>query len=230
MPAFAPRLCPASLLRLPVLFATLLSLAPLPAAAVADPASIIFPEKERQGTLFGSKPSADFVAPGNLFAVRVPTNWEAHTFPKQPQLVEIRLKKGPGTAQLQIKRLPVSAGAHPKQLLLRALESRLKKLPHFEAGERRELMLNGLHAAAIQGTFWYQGNAEYPRAIEEVYVVVGEEAFEMHFECFAPAFDSLTETLDGIYQSFVAHPSAAQPGPAGEEEDDLANGMDNLPF
>ncbi len=76
----------------------LLSLPGGQAWAAADPAQIIFPEKERQGMMLGGSQSEHpYLAPGNLFSVQLPQDWKTHTFDKKPDLVEVRVLKGPGT-------------------------------------------------------------------------------------------------------------------------------------
>jgi hypothetical protein len=106
---------------------------------------------------------------------------------------------------------------------------RLSNLPHCTEMSRRDVNFNGLTGASVLGTFWYQGNAEYPRAIEEVYLVVGREAFEFHFECFAPLSGQLSAELNRVYASFVPHPPTPAPSAApGEDSDE--DPLDKIPF
>ncbi len=193
---------------------------PSTASAVADP-SVIFGDKQQQKT-------PPYMAPHRMFSVRLPPGWEPRTVAERPDFVELRMLNSPGTAWLQVQRIPVSEGARAKQLLLRALELRLKKLPHFAETGRRDIIINGIKGASLTGSFWYQGNAEYPRAIEEIYIVIGKEAFELHFECFEPLSGQMAGELDKLYQTFVPRPpqQSAVPMPEEEEEDPL----DNIPF
>ena len=170
-----------------------------------------------------------YVQPGRLFSLNVPDNWQARTFADRPDFVEFRIVGGPGTAWLQVQRQNIAEGARARQLLLRALEGRLKKLPHFRENGRRDVTLNGIKGASVTGDYWYQGNAEYPRAIEEIFLVIGKDAFELHFECFEPISGVVAQELDRVYNSFVARP-AATPGPGAPVEDDQEDPLDNIPF
>jgi hypothetical protein len=181
-----------------------------------------------QETIFGPAPRTPFSAPERMFSVQLPSNWEPKYFPDQPDFVEFRVE-GPGTAWLQVRRLPVPESARARQLLARAVEKRLSKLPHFAETSRRDVNFNGLMGASVLGTFWYQGNAQYPRAVEEVYLVVGREAFEFHFECFAPLAGQLSADLNRVYASFVPHPAPAPPG-VGPSEDTDEDPLDKIPF
>jgi hypothetical protein len=207
----------------PIAYAACLSLCLLcrTAGAVGDPAALFGDKTKQQITV-------PYLAPGSLFSLRLPPNWHAHTFPGRPDFVEIRMA-GPNTALLQVQRFPTSEGARPKQLLLRALERRLAKLPHFEESGRRDVSINGLRATAIAGSFWFQGNAEYPRDLEEIFLSVGKDAYELHFECFSPLSTQLANQLDAIYQTFVARPQAGRMAPP-PDSDDETNPLDEIPF
>lgn len=187
------------------------------------------PARAQQEMGLGPPPTRPFLAGDGSFAGKVPANWTASDFPRA-HIVQFAIP-GPGAAWLQVQRTQVPAGARPKQLLLKARESRLDKLPHFREFGHRELLMNGLRAASLSGDFWYQGNAEYPRAVEELFVVDGTEAFELHFECFEPMVESLRGDVMGFYLSFVAHPAARHAPPAtGQEGDGLQEMMDRVPF
>lgn len=177
----------------------------------------------------GPPPSRPFLAGDGAFAAKVPSSWAASDFPKT-HTVQFSIP-GPGAAWLQVQRLQVPAGARPKQLLLRARESRLAKLPHFREFGRQELLVNGLRAATLSGDFWFQGNAEYPRAVEELFIVDGSEAFELHFECFEPMVGAMRADINAFYMSFVAHPGArGAPQSPTQETDGLQEMMDRVPF
>lgn len=169
-------------------------------------------------------PRAPYLAPGRLFTIDLPNGWEPVTTAKEPDLVELRLNDG--AAWLQIRRLSVPIGARPRQLLARAIESRLSHLSHFEELQRRDLAINGLKSASILGTFWYQGNAQYPRAFEEIYVIAGKDAFEFHFECFAPLAGDLANDVNKVYASFVPRPPGFGALPMAPPEDPI----DKIPF
>jgi hypothetical protein len=169
-------------------------------------------------------PRAPYVAPGRMFAVEIPSGWEPVTSVKTPDLVELRVVDG--SAWLQIHRLRIPESARPRQLLARAVETRLSHLSHFAELQRRDLDINGLKAASILGTFWFQGNAQYPRAFEEMYVIAGKEAFEFHFECFQPLSGALAEDVNRIYASFVARPPGTGLLPTAPAD----NPIDKIPF
>jgi hypothetical protein len=207
-----PGLCLALLLGLQLVCAS--------AEAVADP-SILFSRGQ-------SNEQAPYMAPHRLFSIRLPSNWSPHTFADRPELVEFRLIDSPITALLQIKRTSVMEGARAKQLMLRAVELRLKKLPHFNETSRRDVNIGGVQGAAVTGVFWYQGNAQYPSAIEEIFLVLGTDAYELHFECFAPLSGQMAGELNRLYQSFVPRPTLPSGMPqAPEDEEDP---LDNIPF
>jgi hypothetical protein len=102
--------------------------------------------------------------------------------------------------------LPVPAGASPRQLMLNGLEERLRKLPRFSEGSRREAKINGRLAAAVAGLYYFQGNNQFPRGVEEVYFVDGTTGFIIHFECFQPMAPQFAPILDKFYKSFIAKP------------------------
>lgn len=169
-----------------------------------------------------------YLASDGSFAATVPNFWQPREF-REAHVVEFRMP-GAGNAWLQVRRTKVAPNTSPRQLMLRAREERLVKLPHYRELMRRDIAIGGSPGAGILGDYWYQGNAEYPRAVEEMFVVNGEEAFEMHFECFEPIVDSVRGDLMTFYLSFVAHPEATPaPKPA---TDDKGSGhyFDNLPF
>lgn len=174
-----------------------------------------------------------FVAPSNLFSIQLPSRWHCTTdtdkLDTTPEHLEFVPSSGQSEASLVITHKEVLPGARAKQLMLRALEHRLNKLPHFQENSRKERDLNGVPAAWITGTYWYQGNAQYPRAIEEMFVILSNDAFTLHFECFAEKKNDVLSELDKIYNSFIARPShnsASRP----QTEEDASHSLDNIPF
>ncbi|MBI5509560.1 MAG: hypothetical protein HY903_12480 [Deltaproteobacteria bacterium] len=175
---------------------------------VPGPEGIPVPENEP----FGQK-GTPYTAPGRLFSVEVPAGWGVALKADDPNTVEFQGVGRPGNATLQIRRLPVPKGAHPRQLLLNAIDRRLKKLPGFKVASRRDTTVAGQKAAAITGSYSYQGNIQFPLVLEEVYVVVGSDAYVFHFECFEPVAGNLAADVNGFYVSFQPRPTGAQPGP-----------------
>ena len=182
-------------------------------------------QPQQMPNLFGPTGRPAYMAPKRLFKVQLPSGWEAKEFKDQPGLIEFRVTKRPYTAWVQIRHLTVAEGARPKQLALRGRDQRLKLMPHFEMQEEHDLELHGVPAATLTGTFWYQGNAQYPRVVEELYMVSGTDAFVFHFECFEPAADAVSHELNQFYDSFVPRPDN-RPAPAAPEE----NPLDTIPF
>ncbi|MEM6732389.1 MAG: hypothetical protein AAF658_12595, partial [Myxococcota bacterium] len=114
---------------------------------------------------------------------------------------------------LHIRRLAVPEGANPRQLMLTSIESRLSKLPGFRVAARRDVQVAGHAGAAVAAAYDFHGNAQFPRALEEIYVVVGTDAYVFHFECAEPAAGNYTRDLTLFYTSFqprvVAAPNQA---------------------
>ena len=148
-----------------------------------------------------------WVAPDHVFALELPSRWVVFVADQDPNTIELRPEDTSIDASLFIRHLKVPAGASPRQLLLNALEERLRPLPSFREGPRRDVIVSGSPGAVVSGTYYYQGNAQYPRAVEEVFVVRGEEAFIFHFDCFAPLAPRLGSAIDGVYKSFTLTPS-----------------------
>lgn len=200
------------------LFLTLLAISP---AAHAQQQDMFSP--------MGAPPQAPYIAPNRLFALNLPPGWITRTFPDRPDFVEVRMADRPGTAWLQVQRTLVAEGAKPRQMMARAVELRLKKLPHFREMLRRDVEINGVKAASVVGTYWYQGNAQYPRAVEEVYLVLGHDAYELHFECFEPYSHALAGDLNRLYASFVPRPPTQVPV-AKDPDEDMDDALDRIPF
>ena len=191
------------------------------------------PSGAQSNSMFGMAPKPPpYVAPHRLFQAQIPASWgEAKTFPDNRDLVEFRIMRPQGSALFQVKREPVGEGAQARQLLARAVEHRVSKLPHFIEIRRSELMIGGVRGASVLGTFWYQGNAQYPRTLEEIYLVLGKEAFTLHFECFQPLSGLIANELNSVYQSFTPRPAGegAVPAPTDDDDENTIN-LDNIPF
>jgi hypothetical protein len=149
-------------------------------------------------------PPKPFVAPGRLFSVQVPGSWEI-VLTKDPYTIQFA-PQTEGDAMLWIRRVVVPEGAHPRQVRLQALEQRLRKMPGWKQMNTRDVRVGGKPGAAVIGVFSHQGNIQYPRALEEVFVVAGNEAFIFHFECFEPYAAQFAVELNKFYASFVPRP------------------------
>ena len=174
----------------------------------------VAPAQDLEGLLGnGTRP---YVAPGREFALSIPDGWQVVDGGKKREIQLV--PSGPGDPVMFIRRVEVPVGADPMHLALRALEERLKKMPRFEMSARRRVKLGGHEAASITGSYAFQGNIQFPRAIEEVYVVVGGEAFMFHFDCFVGTAGHYVGALTQLYQSFVPRP-ADSPGVFDEKAD-----------
>lgn len=179
------------------------------------------------GGFAGPPPTTPYLAADGSFALKVPASWAVKENKAEPDKVTLRALAA-RDAFVEVRRVQVSENARPKQMVLRAKETRLGKLPHYKEILTREMNVSGAPAASIIGTYWYQGNAQFPRAVEEVFVVFGTEGFMFHFECFEPMLQALAPDVNGIYLSFVPHPAPAAPLTSSpSDEGDI---WDNLPF
>jgi hypothetical protein len=179
--------------------------------------------------LFNKKPEP-FVAPGQLFAVQVPPGWGVALHDNDPDTVDFRGVNRPGYGVMQIRRIHVPKGAHPRQLLLNAIDTRLKKLPHFTVARRRDVKISGHRAAAVTGSYSYQGNLQYPVAVEELHVVTDREAFIFHFECFGPMATQLAADVNTFYTTFSPRPSTTASDPFAVSEGTDKKTSPELPF
>lgn len=178
-----------------------------------------------------SQPSAggvNYRAPDGSFGVQLPPSWRAKAWSREKAMAFFVIQ-AQGDAWMQVRRVPLLPGAQARQLAARGHEFVLSKLPHFREVGRRDVIFNGNVGASIFGVYWFQGNAQYPRAVEEVYVVAGQEAYEFHFECFEPMAGAIAEDVNRVYSSFVPHPALSTPKPA-EPDEDLAEKFEKVPF
>ena len=122
-------------------------------------------------------------------------------------------------AKILIERIEVPTGAHPRQLRLRALETHLAQLAGFRNLSQRDIVIAGNPAAVVTGTYPRQGNIQYPRAIEQTFVVQGRDALRIHFECFEPAASQFAAAVALLYSTLTLQtstdsaPAKAQPKP-----------------
>lgn len=177
----------------------------------------------------GPTPMTPYLAADGSFALRVPQSWMVKDDKAHQDRVHLRSLMAPD-AFVEMRKIAVSPGARAKQLALIAKETRLSKMPHFKTVVVREMPINGAPAASIMGTYWYQGNAEFPRVVEEIFLVGQKEGYVFHFECFEPMAPMLAPEVNAIYSSFVAHPQAAAPPGAAAPADDEGDVWDKLPF
>jgi hypothetical protein len=153
-----------------------------------------------------------WVAPERRFALDLPDRWEIIVNEKDPSSITLVPADGSVNATLAIRLLKVPKGASARQMVLNVLEQRLRKLPSFREGPRRDVRVSGLPAAVVSGAYYHQGNAQFPRTVEELFVVRGEEAYQLSFDCFEPVAASFAPALAVVYKTFVIRP----PGKGGE--------------
>lgn len=160
-----------------------------------------------------------WVAPGRLFSIKIPDGWGVALHDGDPYTYDVRAVGKRGDGILQIRRIKVPKGARPRQLMLNAIEQRLGKLPGFSVLSRRNVDIAGTRGAAVLASYAFQGNVQFPRIVEEVYVVAGPEAFILHFECFQPAATAFEEDLNLLYNSFQPRPPGASDRPFAVPDD-----------
>jgi hypothetical protein len=80
-------------------------------------------------------------------------------------------------------------------------EKELKKLPHYRKTGGGRLLLGEAKASIRSFMFDYQGNTEYPVAVEELYLVTGGKAVRVHFETMARAMPGYANDLRAVYDT-----------------------------
>lgn len=151
-----------------------------------------------------------FVGWDGLFSLRMPHGWGQAESDDAAMIV---LKPVDGSdAFVVIRRVQVPAGAHPRQLVLNAIDQRLSKMPRFELLKKRDAKVSGAPAAVVIGRYAHQGNIQYPRIVEELHVVVNTRGFIVHFDSFEVDAPVLAPALEVIYRTFVSPAGATIPG------------------
>lgn len=177
--------------------------------------------------------SEAFTAPGRLFSVVLPAGWGFYPNSARSSFAEFRHSDLGPDAVLLVRQSKIAPGASPRHLMLLALEQTLSKLPGFRELGRRQLSVAGQPAFAVSGVYFQQGNRQFPRAFEEVYVVREDDCFTLRFDCFEPAFLGLAASVNGFYDSFTIRPSvgaAAPRSPSGVNGGIEGASPDLLPF
>lgn len=166
-------------------------------------------------------PRPKYFSPDKLFALDLPAGWEAETDEKNPNSVVMRDFARPTGAWMSVIRVDRPTEATPKYMLLVAIEQRMAKMPGIALDKKRDLRFNGNNAAAITGTYWYQGNVQFKRWFEETYIAVGQEAFVLHFECAIEAIASIIADKELLYKSMLFHPPGQGEIPFAPLDDQL---------
>ena len=160
---------------------------------------------------FGNENPQTFIAPGKLFKVNLPSGWSVFLPKDDPYTFEFRPQNSGIHTSLFIRRVSVPRQANPRQLMLNALEKRLKKLPGLKILRKSDNPIASYPAATLTAHYLYQGNIQYPKFLEESYVVTQREAFVFHFETFESNAGNLAHDLEAIYSSFQPRPRRGTP-------------------
>jgi hypothetical protein len=187
-----------------------------------------------QHPLFKRPAPRIFESPDGLFKVQLPGKWQITDF-RPGESATLKPAGARPETQLIIQRIQVPPGAHPRLLRLKAVENRLGKLPGFRELAKADVVIGGFPAAAITGSYHYQGNIQYPRAVEEVFIVAGNEAFILHFECFEPDGSAYAQAVGMIYQSLQFRPNQKPPtqepkGQKSQEKEETAPFVDKVTY
>ncbi len=187
-----------------------------------------------QHPLFKRPAPRIFESPDGLFKVQLPGKWQVTNF-RPGESATLKPAGARPETQLIIQRIEVPPGAHPRLLRLKAVENRLGKLAGFRQLAKADVVIGGFPAASITASYHYQGNIQYPRALEEVFVVAGNEAFILHFECFEPDGSAYAPAVGMIYQSLQFRPNqkASPKDPKGQKtqsKEDAVPFVDKVPY
>ena len=187
-----------------------------------------------QNPLFRPPAPRVFESPDGLFKVQLPGKWQVTEFRPGQSTTLKPLGARPET-QLIIQRIEVPPGAHPRLLRLKAVENRLGKLSGFRELAKADVVVSGYPAASITASYHYQGNIQYPRALEEIFIVAGNEAFILHFECFEPDGSAYAREVGIIYQSLQLRPQQQAIGQGAnpqnsQQKEDTRPFVDKVPY
>ncbi|MBI5497812.1 MAG: hypothetical protein HY904_22585 [Deltaproteobacteria bacterium] len=132
-----------------------------------------------------------------LYAFLPPGGWNC----QQQRDSSVQCQASSTGAMLRIEHWTIE-GQLDSELMAFNEERKLQKLPHFRKNGGGRLLLGDVKASIRSFVFDYQGNAEYPVAVEELYVVSGGKAIRVHFEVMARAMPSHARDLKQLYDTF----------------------------
>lgn len=199
-----------------------------PLLAVALTIVVSMPVQAQVQSLF-KRQGTRFTAPGRMFTLTIPPNWGASLVEGDPTTVQFRSARLPGHGALYIRRVAVPSGAKPRQLMLNSLEQRLSKLPRFQVLQQRDVTVAGHPAATVVGRYDFHANAQFPRTVEEIFVIVGTDAYVFHFECAEPTAGAYASDLTMFYTSFQPRAAARGSAPFAVEDEQTVDDSE-LPF
>ena len=172
---------------------------------------VIWQQNTAQATSLPSlapPPPKIYQSPDAFLRFQVPAGWSVIQSNGSEKTVLAPVQTN-GDAKILIERIEVPKGAHPRQLRLRAIEAIKTKLSGFQSQSERDIVISGLPAAVLTGTYPWQGNIQYPRALEQVFVVHGTHAIRIHFECFQPLASQHAAAVAVLYKSLLIGPKKA---------------------
>ena len=155
-----------------------------------------------------------------LFELELPRQWGLKTR-RDSVFIFAPLDNRDATFTVKLERIPL--GTRAKHVWLRDRDQRYARYPRFSTkAPVLELTVAGFPSARILGSYFFQGNQQYPRTVETTYIVRGNEDFILELDCFTAHASRLSADVTSLYRSFV-------PRPQSHERRSKAP-VDNVPF
>ena len=200
----------------------------LPATLVLASGPLAKPGHASPSPSFRPPPPKIHQSPDGLLSFQIPAGWRLSEVDGSKKTLLIP-ENTSQHAKILIERIEVPKGAHPRQLRLRSLETHLRQLRGFQALSERDIVISGQAAAVVTGTYPWQGNIQYPRAVEQTFVVQGQRALRIHFECFEPSAAHFAPSVALLYSTLVLQ-SAASSDPAKAKPKPTPSFVDSVPY
>jgi len=164
---------------------------------------------------FGSSGKTTYEAPNGRYHVQVPGGllMQVDEDNPDPNMVVFAGDIRPGLrAQMVVKKVEVTAGAASSQLMLTTRDNHLAKLPNFTVEQVRKIRIANRTCTLLRARYDYQGNKQYPMALEQAYIIDGTEGFIVGMEVPYEVYGDMADRLQQVYKSFVhVRPKAAEP-------------------
>jgi len=148
--------------------------------------------------LFNERPPQIMHTSG-LFTFVPPNGWDCHQ--NKDSSVECRTNNAGAAGTLFVTHSTIQ-GVLDSELMALNSEKDLKKLPHYQRVGGGRILLGELKASIRSFVFDYQGNTEYPVAVEQLYVVSGSKAIKLHFETMRRTMPGYARDLKLVYDTF----------------------------
>ena len=143
-----------------------------------------------------------------LFELELPRQWALKT---RSESVFIFVPLDNRDATFTVRLEPIPLGTRAKHVWLRDRDQRYARYPRFSTqAPVLDLTMAGFPAARILGSYFFQGNQQYPRTVETTYIVRGNEVFILELDCFTAHASRLTRDVSSLYQTFVPRPSQSE--------------------